>query len=218
MSYVDLYCERLAPGLLGEPLNAASNLAFFAAAVWVWQRADQAGAWRGKARVLAALLALIGAGSLTFHTWATTWAEMLDELPILVFQLVFLGFYLRRVLAWHSLAVGTGILAFVAAIFTAGHFPTLINGSLPYLPAFLVLGGIGVFHRITARAGGNAFLLAAVLFCLSLTLRSIDLALCPVFPYGTHLFWHLCNAVMLALAVHGLLQAGQENPALGCPD
>jgi hypothetical protein len=30
---IDLYCERTAPGLLNEPLNAISNLAFFAAAI-----------------------------------------------------------------------------------------------------------------------------------------------------------------------------------------
>ena len=32
MDYIDLYCERLAPGLTGEPLNALSNVAFFIAA------------------------------------------------------------------------------------------------------------------------------------------------------------------------------------------
>jgi hypothetical protein len=29
---VDIYCERVAPGLLAEPLNAASNIGFFIAA------------------------------------------------------------------------------------------------------------------------------------------------------------------------------------------
>lgn len=28
MLYVDLYCERTAPGVWNEPLNALSNLAF----------------------------------------------------------------------------------------------------------------------------------------------------------------------------------------------
>ena len=29
---IDAYCERVAQGLFGEPLNALSNLAFFVAA------------------------------------------------------------------------------------------------------------------------------------------------------------------------------------------
>ena len=32
---VDAYCERIAPGLLGEPLNALSNISFFLAAFFV---------------------------------------------------------------------------------------------------------------------------------------------------------------------------------------
>jgi hypothetical protein len=36
VGYVDGYCERVAPGLWGEPLNAVSNIAFLVAAVAVW--------------------------------------------------------------------------------------------------------------------------------------------------------------------------------------
>ena len=32
-AYVDGYCERVAPGLWGEPLNAVTNLAFVLAAI-----------------------------------------------------------------------------------------------------------------------------------------------------------------------------------------
>jgi len=48
-TYVDLYCERLAPGLLGEPLNALSNVA-----------SSFGVARRGDARRLRALRADIG--------------------------------------------------------------------------------------------------------------------------------------------------------------
>lgn len=40
--YVDLYCERLAPGLFGEPLNLLSNLAFLVASgLLLWLLAGQ---------------------------------------------------------------------------------------------------------------------------------------------------------------------------------
>jgi hypothetical protein len=37
MDYIDIYCERLAPGVLAEPLNAISNISFFIAAVAIWR-------------------------------------------------------------------------------------------------------------------------------------------------------------------------------------
>lgn len=37
MDYIDIYCERLAPGLLAEPLNALSNISFLIAALAIWR-------------------------------------------------------------------------------------------------------------------------------------------------------------------------------------
>ena len=38
---VDLYCERLGPGLWAEPINAITNAAFLIIAYFVWQLANQ---------------------------------------------------------------------------------------------------------------------------------------------------------------------------------
>ncbi|WP_299134044.1 hypothetical protein [uncultured Amaricoccus sp.] len=32
---------------------------------------------------------------------------------------------------------------------------------------------------------------------LSLVFRSVDQLVCPVFPVGTHFFWHMLNGAML---------------------
>jgi hypothetical protein len=45
----------------------------------------------------------------------------------------------------------------------------------------------------------RAFGLAVVVFCVSLTLRTIDLELCARFPLGTHFLWHLLNGYLLWL-------------------
>ena len=64
--YIDEYCERLAPGLWGEPLNALSNIGFFIAAWLIWR--TLAGRQRvGDLRALDILLFLVGLGSLAFH-------------------------------------------------------------------------------------------------------------------------------------------------------
>lgn len=205
MAYVDLYCERIAPGLLGEPVNTLSNLAFFAAAWWVWRHAAMAGAGSGsgRARWLARLLALIGAGSFTFHAFATGWAEWLDVLPILLFQLVFLWRYFRDIAGWRRVAAGIFLAGFVAAGVEAGNYPQWLNGSLSYLPALLVLLGIAVWHGRTGRAGWKSLAAAGGTFVVSLFFRSVDNAVCPAFAIGTHFLWHFLNAVVLALAVRG---------------
>lgn len=209
MAYIDLYCERIAPGVLGEPINTLSNLAFFVAAWWVWRGASDTGAYVGRARLLAGLIALIGAGSFTFHAFATGWAEWLDVLPILLFQLVFLWRYFCDVVGWRPWAAGLFLVGFVAAGVEAGSHPQLANGSLSYLPALLVLLGIGVWHRRAGFAGGAYLLAAAGTFFVSLLFRSIDNAVCSGFAVGTHFLWHVLNAMVLAMSVRGLAEGGR---------
>jgi hypothetical protein len=40
---------------------------------------------------------------------------------------------------------------------------------------------------------------AAALFFVSLAFRTVDRAICGVFPLGAHFVWHLLNAVVLWL-------------------
>jgi hypothetical protein len=99
MHPVDLYCERISPGLLAEPFNSASNAAFFIAAWLLWRFARENGSLSAATWLLIVLVATIGAGSTLFHLFATEETRSLDLLPILVFQLVFLWYYARRVVA-----------------------------------------------------------------------------------------------------------------------
>jgi hypothetical protein len=208
MAMLDLYCERLGPGLLAEPLNAITNGAFLVAA---WRLASLARS-RGQSDrgmlALAALALAIGIGSSLFHTFATGWALAADVLPILLFQLLFLLLYLRR-RAGLALAPAAGLcLAFLLACLAGRGFPGVLNGSLAYAPTLAVLALLAG-HQL--RQKHSALLLAATgLFSLSLLLRSVDNALCPLVPIGTHLFWHLFNAEVLVLSGRALL-ASQQN-------
>ena len=53
---------------------------------------------------------------------------------------------------------------------------------------------------------GGSFTAATVTFLISLTLRTFDMALCDVWPYGTHVFWHLLNGTMIALLLQALIR------------
>ena len=157
---IDLYCERLAPGLLGEPLNALTNLAFIAAG-WFVQR--EAGEDRD-ARVLGLMVIAIGIASLLFHTTASLWAQWLDALSILGFELTFLFFYTGR---YCDLGlrhrIGLVLVFGLATLVTGSFFPAAMNGSLAYLPpagALLIIGlhakRCGDGHTILAAAGTAA--------------------------------------------------------------
>ena len=88
------YCERQGPELWAEPFNALSNLAFFYAAWRLWNRAATVPQLARPLRWLAALLGMVGAGSLAFHTIATGWASILDVLFIGIFNVVYLVVFL----------------------------------------------------------------------------------------------------------------------------
>jgi len=194
---IDLYCERTTPDLWAEPLNAASNVLFVVAAAVCARRARQRG--QTDALALALVLGTIGIGSGLFHVFATRWALWFDVVPIAVFQLGYLVCYLRRAAHLHAFTVAVALAAFIGALAFGSTIPDRLNGSLAYLPALLVLGGLGADHW--RRTGSRLLLVAAGLFVVSLGLRTIDSALCPVWPWGTHWAWHTLNAIVLACAL-----------------
>lgn len=198
---VDLYCERLGPGLFAEPLNALSNLAFLGASLWLLLRPGADGSpWYG--RVLAALIFLIGLGSLSFHLFATFGTEILDVLFIGLFIYFFVACFFRHFLGWpwwSVLLVLPGFIGF-SKLVEMPFAKDALNGSVGYLPPIAALLLMALYLLATRKAGSGKLTAAAVIFLISLTLRTMDQAWCPSLPIGTHWLWHCLNALTLALA------------------
>ncbi|EOD69960.1 hypothetical protein [Amycolatopsis vancoresmycina] len=193
--YVDGYCERVAPGLWGEPLNSLSNLAFLIAAVLVWRLAagDRTG------RVLAGLIGLIFVASSVFHLLATRWAGAADSLAILVFVLVYAGLFPRVFFGWRLWWLGPP--AFLAlTVVTA-----LLGGGL-YLAPLIGLFAFAAVLAVKRDAAWTQFAVAGAVFALSLSLRTLDRDVCDYVPAGTHFLWHLLNGVVLYLVSRALLR------------
>jgi len=201
----DLYCERVGPGLLAEPVNAATNAAFFIAAWLSWRQARRDHIVTTDVRTLLVLIVAIGIGSSLFHTFATGWARLADELPILVFQLVFLWIYARRLLAWPRWGALLAIVAYLAVALVARRFPHLLNGSLIYTPALLMTLTLGSWHGAQRWAARYHLLIATTLLVVAIALRTFDAAVCAAFPLGTHFLWHLMVATVAYLCVGALL-------------
>jgi len=207
---IDLYCERTDASFWAEPANALTNAAFLiaaAAAFWLWRR--QSGSDRSRdwpALALIVVVVAVGIGSFAFHTLATRGAVLADVIPIAVFIYGYLLLALRRFL---GLAAGVAV-AIVAAYAVGAQAlswlapPYALNGSVGYLPALVARAAHG-----PARRGLE---LAAMIFTVSLALRTIDLKACDTFPLGTHFSWHLLNAVVLYVLLRtAIKEAGAGN-------
>ena len=199
---IDIYCERTDPSLWSEPVNALTNLAFFAAAWFGWReaaRVARAGGMAWDLYLLAVLAAVVGLGSFAFHTTAQVWSAWADGLAILGFIYVWLARYLARVAALGVLGVTAGLVVYFLLDRLAGRLfpPDVLNGS----------------GRFPATA--SWLLAAAGIFTVSLAFRTVDLAVCERLPLGTHFLWHLLNGAVLAAAIGALARAriGGAHPA-----
>jgi Ceramidase len=202
--YIDIYCERLGPGLWAEPLNAVTNGAFLMAAYFALAlaRGDRGGL------VLAGLIACIGVGSGLFHTFATPMTQMMDVIPILLFQVTFLALYSLRVMGLGRVRTFALFAAFMVCSILAEGLPReFLNESGGYIPALVFVLGFGIWHWRHAARERSVLLMAAGVFVISLTFRSIDMAVCESFAIGTHFLWHCLNATVLYLCVRGYVGA-----------
>jgi hypothetical protein len=232
--HVFLYCERgTNEALWAEPINAISNAGFFLAALIFWQLL----LWRPREErsadhyLFVALVFLIGLGSLAFHLYADEGTALADVIPIALFMLVYLGFALNR-----FLGVPPGWTVLIAVLFTglvgaAMHVhcwdggiglpgtvadaKPCLNGSMAYLPALGALIVIGMVAAERHHKGAPYVLWAAVLFTVSIILRSVDFSFCDQVvidgrKVGTHFIWHLLNAVVIFLLLRASLETGTK--------
>jgi Ceramidase len=236
--HVFLYCERgRSEALFAEPFDAASNAAFLLAALVVLLMLFRRPKEMRSADhfLLIGLVFVIGLGSIAFHLLADRASLLADVIPIDVFLLVYLGFALNRFLGvppgWTVLT----LIGFAAIVFLTMQlkcwgggigFPgaevtgasECLNGSLVYLPALLAMAIVGGLLAERKHPAAPFILWAALIFAISVTFRSLDLALCGAYQLqgrniGTHFVWHLLNGLALFLLLRASLEVGARKPA-----
>lgn len=106
---IDNYCERRDLTLLGEPLNALTNLAMIVVAI-AMARLQVAHPNRDAAGLIWACIVAVfigGIGATLFHTTATLWALITDMAPFLVFMLLILWLTMSPSFCLAALGGGT---------------------------------------------------------------------------------------------------------------
>lgn len=225
------YCERAQdPSLWAEPFNAVSNAAFLFASLAAASLYARNGRNDGPVYALIVLVGIMGIGSFLFHTYATRWASVADTAPIGIFMLAYLALALRRFVGLPWWAVAGLLVVFLGAMSLADKIPcgpdllpitaaagrSCFNGSLGYVPALASLVLIALVLQWKRHAAAPLIATGAVVFAVSLTMRSLDFELCAATELlgrarGTHAVWHLLNATLLYVLLRAaILYSGRR--------
>jgi hypothetical protein len=218
LSYIDLYCERTGPEFWNEPFNAVSNMAFVVSAIASWrltQLHNRGDIWE---KIVIILAGAIGIGSFLFHTFAKGWAELADIIPIWSFVAAYVLLAIYRstnqdVIRTLRIALIAFVVTLTVSWFSAADIstetnrePVLLNGSIQYAPALLVLFTFTLFAFFRKNSVRHHLAVATAIFCIALTCRTIDQWACTsTAGIGTHFLWHLFNALMIAVLLHAMI-------------
>jgi hypothetical protein len=201
------YCERLAGDyghLLGEPFNTITNLAFIIAAFYAIRMLS--GNNQIKLRyldmiILAVTIGVIGLGSTVFHAIPSKLTMLMDVLPITLYIHLYIFSFFKRVIGLHGIISLTIVIAFVGlGIFTGKIFdPSTLNGTIMYIPTYGMLLVLALICQLSERKEFAKYIfVTALIWTFSLTARTLDFASCDyTFGIGTHIFWHILNAIVL---------------------
>jgi hypothetical protein len=216
LDHIDQYCERLTPGLTAEPLNFWTNLSFVLAAAAGFLAYKQRS---NKSRepgieVLLGLAFTVGIGSALFHSFANRLTMIADVVPIGLFLIASIGVLTRRLLRWTFRRTALALVFFFGATAALGvGVPgKAVNGGQWYLGTVLLLGYFAVTLRSFDPVVSRQYLGAFLAFSAALVFRSVDEAVCPHFPAGTHFLWHTFNGIVIYLSLAAMVRIHNQRP------
>jgi hypothetical protein len=226
MSRLDLAaadCERLGGGVLAQPVNTLSGLAYLLVGVWILWLAGRSPGRRIELTVFGLAVALNAVGGLAFHGiqwWGARWVHDVSILAVLGFVVAFgAARILGRSTAWL-------LRAFVAGLAILGALIAAFPGTVQALSGLLAVAAgatevVEYRHEVPAlrREGVTARRLARLSVLAVLALASAaflvgrtDAWLCrPDSTFQWHAVWHLLSAAAMALYAYGAIEPHAEH-------
>jgi len=200
-------CEHIGQGLLAQPANSLSSLAYVLAGVLLLWRAL---AGRPSARLAPAAYAVtvigVGIGSATFHGPMPAWGRFAHDLSIAAVLAFVIGYDLAFA---HRVAVSTGLAVFGALTGACAVVLALSPDAGNALDAVLVAGAIaaevGASRSAAGRAApdGRLWILIVGVVAIGALLNALgrtDAPLCePDSLVQLHALWHVLTALVLWL-------------------
>lgn len=203
--FIQLHCERTEPGLLNEPFNLFSGLLFPLVAVFLWRQLKRQPHQPYSLKFLIIMVALIGFGSMTYHSVSRMWAAAFaDALPIAITSCVFMFMLAKHIMRLKLLGGLVLLSLFVAVnLWYKSYFGRGPDGYISLMPTLLLMFGLSIYMFFTRNPSFLNFSIAAIISAVAVCFRIIDNFddICTNFPIGTHFLWHSFMALYFYIVI-----------------
>jgi len=206
-------CERIGQGLLAQPANTLSSLAYvLAGALLLWRAFAARAHARSACAVYAVTVIGVGVGSVAFHGPMPAWGRFAHDLSIAAVLAFVIGYDValaRGGTVDAGLAV-FAVLAGACAVVLAVS-PDAANGLDALLVAGAVAAELAAARAPAGRATGEArvWIVGVAVLTIGAVLNALgrtDGPLCdPDSPVQLHAVWHVVTAFVLWLYGTGVL-------------
>jgi len=186
MTPKDLYCERLLPGIWGEPANVLSSLIFLVPVYIAFKCRNKFFGW---------LTSGVFTASTAYHLFANNLTYVLDVGLIIATIVIYYVFFFISVGVKKPLAIA-GMLAYLLFVFMSLQALPIEYSYSGVLPLFG--GQLTILFSRKLYANCLQVLIGLGAFCFALAARFFDSLVCASFPHGTHFLWHAFSALSLA--------------------
>lgn len=216
-------CEHIGQGLLGQPVNTLSSLAYVAVGALLLQRAlARRSTERAVLGVYAATVVAVGLGSVAFHGPMPSWGRFVHDLPIAAVLVFVIAYDVTLVrdsgvrAALGASALLLGVCAFVLAV-----WPDASNPLDSVLVVGAVVAEVAVARspkRVAAGRGRvrdpGVWILGAAVLATGAALNALgrtDAPLCdPDSLAQLHGVWHVLTAAVLWMYGAGILEPREQ--------
>ncbi len=215
-SGIMLFCEEARVGMIKQPANSFSNLAFSIAGIYMawsiykdnFSNKNLFSRYKWYPLLMAIILVLLGAGSFAMHASNTFWGGFFDLLAMFLASSFFFSYALKRSLNISNLLFL--VVFFSCVLFCSwvwmqpwNHFGFILSvGEIIFASQLLIAIGIELFmynksyFKTDLKWGVGSiavFILAFAIWNLSRTQESLWCN--PNSLVQGHAFWHILNAL-----------------------
>ncbi len=200
-------CEHIGHGLLAQPANTLSSVAYvLAGALLLWQTFAARPHVRTACAVYAATVIGVGVGSAAFHGPMPAWGHFAHDLSIAAVLAFVIGYdmALARGAAVDRGLVIFGVMTGVCAVLLA-VWPDAANGLDALLVAVAIAAELAVARSPAGRAtaGARIWIVGAAVLTIGTLLDALGRTGGPLChadsPVQLHAVWHIATAFVLWL-------------------